>query len=894
VAVNRINWQTAASSGARVGRCILIAGLPWAIVPAGQELTGVTWTGDADAAWHVGTTPTCKAWLLMPSEHDPSVPALAWEENASPVQGTIDVGSLRFWLADGDDAPTLTLGARDAQVFTRLAGDHSATTTTITVESTAAFASSGALHLGRERITYSGKTSTTFTGCTRGTAGTDARRYVVSAGALYRVYEAGTDERLPALTGRRCTVWLYRLSDAGVATDPTLVYDGRVATGAGIVESSAWEIPVQHAVHALDVGAQAPELSIYGYQHGTVRRSLTVSSMGPAAFAPLVARWTSSSTTRLLTLNRDAGDPDNGGWSESREQYLERWNRASVAGSYGIGAQLIARNNLQVSARDNTDDRRLTTAYGWVEAEVSDPADAGSYRETANTFAPAGGAMPRACAWLIDTLVLPPTERSKVPTVPTYPLTDETSAWWTLTAECAGGDMTAAIRDPADAGGDPLLYDSTPAVIGVKLVGVTERPEEDSPVTPWLITKPTTARVGLHAVGERWWSTLRYAVLDQIDGLRGTDQLSDSIDWSRVEALGRRASAHGTRREYVVDIEEPFLDLYRNEASLNGYAVATWHGRVAMTLIREAAATEARSGALTSSYLRRGEVATVQEVTDGLATSYRLHMPAPSEDTITVNDQGAIAESGAGETIEATLPGGVLPPGVDVATPALHTTVIDVASALLAPWVRPYQVASWPGDLRLAGHQIGDVVTLSEWLLPDQQGGRGLDGAVGTVLGKRVDIDAGTVDLRLRLSPSTVAGYAPSALVSGITGAAVTLDTVSVALCGFADPYNDDGSARTDGGASYFLPGDKVLLIEINDESPTTPFVGEVASVSGAVVTLTSSPGATWEGLAGTALQVMLVPDDWSTCTSGQRAYAYQADAATYQLPSSTAGRRWV
>lgn len=895
MAVNRINWQTAASTGARVGRAILIAGLPWAIVPEGQAITSVSWTGDADAAWHAGTSPTCKAWLLKQSEHDTGVPALAWEENASPVQGTIDVGSLRFWLAATDDAVTDTLGARDAQVFTRLVGDHSATATTITVESTAAFGSSGAIFLGRERITYSGKTGTTFTGCTRGTAGTDARRYVVSAGALYRVYEAGAAERLPTLTGRRCTVWAYALSAAGVATDPTLIYDGRIAPGAGIVDTSAWEIAVEHAVVALAAEAQAPELSLYGYQHGTVRRSTSTSRLSSGAYVPLLARWTYASGTRELTLGRDAADPDNGGWSESREQYLERWNRASVAGGYGIYATLLARgNNVQVSARDATDDRRLTTWHGWAEAETSDPADAGSYRETATTYAPPGGGMPRACLWLIGDLILPPSERAKVPTPPSYPLTDSTGAWWTLTATCAGGEMVAAIRDPSNAGADPFLYDATPAVVGVKLTGVTERPEEDTPVSPHLITKPTTAKVGLHAVGERWWSTLRYAVLDQLDALRGADQLSDSIDWGRVEALGRRASAHGARREYVIAIEEPFLDTYRNEAALNGLAVATWHGRVAMCVIREAAPTEARSGALTSGHLREDTVATVREVTDGLATSYRLRMPTPSEDTITVNDAGAIAESGAGETIEATLPHGVLPSGTDVVTPALHTAVIDVASALLAPWVRPYQVVAWPGDLRLAGHQIGDVVTLTEWLLPDQQGGRGLDGAVGTVLGRRVDLDAGTVDLRLRLSPSTVAGYAPAALVSGITGAAVTLDTATLGVAGFADPYNDDGSARTDGGASYYVPGDKVLLIEINDESPTTPFAGQVASVSGTVVTLTSSPGATWEGLAGTALQVMLVPDDWSACTSGQRAYAYQADVATYQLPSSTPGRRWV
>lgn len=886
--LHRIDWQTAASTGARVGRCILVAGLPWAIVPEGQELTAVTWTDSSDAAWHAGTSPTCKPWLLMPSAHGDGVPALAWEENASPVQGTVDVGSLRFWLASTDDAVTATLGARDAQVYTRLVGDHSASATTITVESTAAFGASGAIFIGRERITYSGTTSTTFTGCTRGTAGTKARRYVASSGALFRVYEAGTDERLPTLTGRRCTVWLYRLSDAGEATDPTLVYDGRIAASAGTVDSGAWELVVEHAAKALDAETQAPTLSLYGYSHGTVRRSTSTSRLSSGAFCPLLARWAYASGTRELTLNRDTGDPDNGGWSETRERYLERWNRAALAGGYGVTASLLANNNLQVSASDGSDDRRLTAWYGWAEAEVSDPPDPGDTRATATVYAPAGAAMPRACLWLIGDIPLAPTELAKIPTTPTYPLTDSTAAWWTLTAECVGGERTSAIQDPADAGADPVI-----SGFGVKLTGVSEQPEEDTAVNPNLIVKPTTAKLGLMARGGSWWSTLRYAVLDQVDSLRGTDQLSDSIAWDRVAEIAREQAPHPTRRAYAVDIEAPFMDLFRNECALNGLAVATWHGRVSVALIRESAITEAAAGALTEAHLREGEVATVREVTDGLATGYRLHLPAPSEDVIQVNDAGAIAESGAGEVIEATMPRGVLPPGTDVATPALHAAVIEVAAAVLAPWVRPYQVANWPGDLRLAGAQIGDVYDLTEWLLPDGQGGRGLSAVVGTVLGKRVDHDAGTVDLRLRLSPTTVAGYAPAALVSAVSGAALTVDTTTLGGAGFAPELLADGSARVDGGASTFQAGDEVLLVEIDSESPTTPYSATVSSVSGATITLDGSPGGSW-GTIASAGRAMLVFDDWSTSTSSQRRYAFIARQSTLQLPSSTQGRRWV
>jgi len=53
-------------------------------------------------------------------------------------------------------------------VSTTLDGDLTAIATTIPVASTNGFLSSGVLSIGTEKITYTGKTTTTFTGCTRG------------------------------------------------------------------------------------------------------------------------------------------------------------------------------------------------------------------------------------------------------------------------------------------------------------------------------------------------------------------------------------------------------------------------------------------------------------------------------------------------------------------------------------------------------------------------------------------------------------------------------------------------------------------------------------------------------------------------------------------------------
>jgi hypothetical protein len=58
--------------------------------------------------------------------------------------------------------------------LTLLNGGINDAVTTITVDSTADFPSAGTITIGSEKITYTGITSTTFTGCARGTGGTSA------------------------------------------------------------------------------------------------------------------------------------------------------------------------------------------------------------------------------------------------------------------------------------------------------------------------------------------------------------------------------------------------------------------------------------------------------------------------------------------------------------------------------------------------------------------------------------------------------------------------------------------------------------------------------------------------------------------------------------------------
>ena len=66
------------------------------------------------------------------------------------------------------------ISQEDDVTTTNLDGSLTDSATTITVNSTTGFSSSGTLHIANEQVTYTGTTSTTFTGVTRGANSTTA------------------------------------------------------------------------------------------------------------------------------------------------------------------------------------------------------------------------------------------------------------------------------------------------------------------------------------------------------------------------------------------------------------------------------------------------------------------------------------------------------------------------------------------------------------------------------------------------------------------------------------------------------------------------------------------------------------------------------------------------
>ena len=83
----------------------------------------------------------------------------------------ITLGDPEFWVVGGLAA---IYAYDNTGSSTTLNGSINSSVTTVTVASTTGFESIGTITIGEENITYTGKTSTTFTGCTRGADGTSA------------------------------------------------------------------------------------------------------------------------------------------------------------------------------------------------------------------------------------------------------------------------------------------------------------------------------------------------------------------------------------------------------------------------------------------------------------------------------------------------------------------------------------------------------------------------------------------------------------------------------------------------------------------------------------------------------------------------------------------------
>lgn len=880
-----LTWSSAAKGG-RVVPCVLIAGLPVILVPEGVTLTG--WSAGAlDAAWWPGSSFGGFSAYLCPwlSLDQP----LAWSERAQPVQPEmLDVSSVTVRIADiglradgTGGAATELFGAQADLAGTWITADVTAAATTVSVASTAGFASSGYLFVGRETMEYTSTTATSFavgTAANRGKFGSPVQHHWYTGNGNAAIANPEVTDAPPEIIGRTATVWLLRVSDAGVVTEGSLAFYGTIGTGVVLSEEDeAWTLRIDHIIKRLATPLRGETVAVGGYVHaapeGTRQNSPGCNIV--RAYCPTFDWWvTSTGIASVDTLTIAAASPDNSGYHATAESYVNDLSIACQALTPSTSYMLVG-DKLRVYGTS-------ATAYLRVWWMWDTPGEDGiAVTESIATLFDYTSRKAFPGAWVPvfqgSHVYLSASDYAAVPAVPS---SLSASVYYVLAM--GEGDAARYAKITAKTSSSGVYYLTCDAI-------TADRAQLDALGTVgvgFIVTEPTAARLGCYVQASDWVTAIE-ALIESFDTSLG-ETLSDAFDFSDMRSVAAQyVGPFASAREYVADLATSVLDLVTNECRLNGYTLVMHNGRISIARIADFAPTEVTRWSISTSDLAiDAPRPQYSRGFDGIVNAVKFESPQ-TRVTVNVVDATSLARYGTGRaTLTATTPtqitGTVVNPAGDYARLATQ------AATILGPLRYPYECVTLTTPLHKADIQTGELVSLSIWRVPDQNAGRGLTARVGQVIGREhsyYDAGDGRVTYTLRISPQNLQGWAPTVLVAsgGISGADVTADTSTFGSAGFAP----SGST---GGAEFFETGDKVRLVEIDNTSPAASAAFTVQSVAGSVVTLTASPGAGWVSLASGALKVLMIADDWGTATASQSEYAYLSDTS-YRLDINTRSR---
>jgi hypothetical protein len=899
----RDTWSTTAR-GTRTVPVLLIAGLDAVFVPEGLSVASVSLSGTVDSLWWPsGSLSNVKPWISLTH-------GLSWSERARPADAqALEIGAIEVLLSDVGSAATALFSQRDSLVGTPLTAEVTATDTTVHVVDTSAFASSGVVYLGREAIAYASKTSTTFAGCTRARFGSFAQKhpYAAIGGAIGTEVPEATDG--PAdVVGRVATLWLCTVSSAGVITAAELEFVGHVGIDAALAsDGDAWVLRIDHAVHKVGQPVRAPTVTVGGWSHVGNRgiRGSTTRTPGNSVWplfgtCPLylLASDAGYSPVYQVLLSDEASDPDSGGWHPTRESFLDAINRASdaVTGSDQFHVSLLPDERLRVVWRGSPP-RIIAVRHPWDPTRQ----DTGF---TAYGQITIDSSVPMPTAWvLIDRasrVYLTAGDYAAVPSVPSNPIAGVSSHVEIYYVLAIGGDSAtfpryARITDTTASGGVYYLtctaLDSQDAPVSPLPPGAPAYAQHLSGVLAFVVTMPTPARVAMWIACDDWIDGLEALTL-ALDADAG-DGLSQAFDWDDMRrVLARFRPVFSASRRFVFDGDQTPLSWLINECVLGGFALTIRRGRITLVRVAEYAITEATDGTVVSADLSRAESTPgFSRGSEPIINRFSATWPG-SKYTVNVYDATSLSLYGHQKTaFEAQIPFGAIPPTWSAG--AVYNAIFALGMTTLGPHRRPAETIEATAPLHLFGLQLGDVVDLSMWRVPNQSRGRGVTDVAAQVVAREPSLfgeDEGRVKLTLRASPSQLAGWTPSIFVAagGITGAVVTADMTT---------FGSSGCAPLGESPTYgFAAGDKVRLVEIDSASPATAERRTIASVTSTTITLTSAPSGAFAALAASALKVLLIPDDYDTTglQTTQKRYAYLADRTTYTLAAGVRGRRFA
>lgn len=721
-----------------------------------------------------------------------------------------------------------------------LASDVTAAATSIMLRSVTGLASSGVVHIGTEAIRYTGISTTTLTGCTRGAWDTTAQAHFARDGE--GLLDALVTDVPTSIEGRRARLYLYGDGDDPQG-DGTLRWQGIVATeamwGGGVVTFSVDPMTRVLAQRLGSGGAEVPTrgvkytssapftVSVVEYPSGLPERVATSSIAG---FFDGNDEFCAELTATLASLMTDAGIDLDGGalTAQPRGDTIEIVYTTTSLGTPPVIA-VYCRDGY-VHARDGLAMDTLTHRAAWLDETDLDVARMGDrewepgterrYHVTIEAPVPRGTV--GRYAWWDPGRTLPATSLESLEyLIPLGGLAvpDENS-------------VLVPMDDGWSEDGRPLRVYSASGRDVYILAGSLGRALR-------AYDARTAFAIGLFIASGSVIDMLDELIVDSPDLCNGGGiplvLISDILPTNELETAAEASRLANNRSFYVFSADHTLGDVVEPELrALSAYQRIGLTGALEWDLIRPPLTTDAATWTIDDS----AGTAALEKAPHGVLghVVYRMDYD-PREDewgdrTITFRDVQSTSATRAPialEIAQLSTSGGYETDGRDIET-LDRSELARVAMAAFGLFGTPVVVVVVQLDARYADARIGDAVSLSARLLPDiEDGVSEVSGRAGIVVSHAYELASGRVTLGVLMHTQAFAGYHVGLPISSSSGSSTTW-TLTVNLADYL--FAPDGSPDA---ASVLAVGDLVRVTQGDAEVPTE-ISGTVTSVSGTIV----------------------------------------------------------
>lgn len=402
-------------------------------------------------------------------------------------------------------------------------------------------------------------------------------------------------------------------------------------------------------------------------------------------------------------------------------------------------------------------------------------------------------------------------------------------------------------------------------------------------------TNPVEFKLSRMLRSAHWVDGLRYGIIEGYGDSR-------NWDWSNYENIKRAVpNALDTAVDWMVDGSVTFRQPIEEHCKFSACCPSiTTDGK--LTIVPMKAPTLLDTPTATLSYNDFLDKPTYDTTADVVVNAAKVNSDLFKEFVINEPKSRGLYESG--NTIELDITG--FSNEFEIAShPETLTSIIT--SRYFSMYSRPYSVATVKVSLYWYNRiSLGDIISLTDWVIPDGTGNRSISAQKAFVTGRTIDAMKGAITYSLIIfPPSNGSGYSPCVRVGWVE------DSLTVGIVG---DYISTGAANgitdyagsnlpeyigtaNDFGIGKFSAGDRVQFIIRNDTFyGTASYIIDAVDIVNKLITFTVplSVDVTDAIASGWVIDIRYDLYDTSGLATSQKSYAWAGNHATGYIGAST------